>query len=70
LTTSTTPAPVSDFYTASITNHYARIVHAAQTDGRGYAFPYDDVPAAGGADQSGFVNDANPQLLTVTVGGL
>ncbi len=61
-----TPA---NYYQNPITNHYARIVHAANPDGRGYAFPYDDVTPDGGADQSGAVNDPNPALLTVTVGG-
>jgi Beta-1,3-glucanase/Carbohydrate binding module (family 6) len=59
----------ADYYKNSITNHYARIVHAANLDGRGYAFPYDDVAPTGGADQSGFVSDPNPTLLTVAVGG-
>ncbi|KAL7626958.1 hypothetical protein AAE478_003733 [Parahypoxylon ruwenzoriense] len=62
---------VSKYYTTSPTNHYARIVHAANIDGRGYAFPYDDVVPSGdaGPDQAGTVFDANPQLLTVTLGG-
>jgi Beta-1,3-glucanase len=34
----------ADYYTNAITNHYARIVHATRAGGRGYAFPYDDVP--------------------------
>lgn len=46
-----------------------QIVHAVNAGGKGYAFPYDDVEGAGG-DQSGYVNDGSPQLLTVTVGGL
>ncbi|KAI3393680.1 hypothetical protein diail_3817 [Diaporthe ilicicola] len=61
---------VSTFYTDPITNHYSRIVHATNTDGRGYAFPYDDVAPSNGPDQSGSLFDSNPQLLTVTVGGL
>jgi len=70
LETNTTPAPVADYYQNPITNHYARICHATNIDGRGYAFPYDDVePPAGEVDQSGFVNDGAPKLLTVTVGG-
>lgn len=60
---------VSTYYTNSITNHYARICHATTLDGRGYAFPYDDVAPTNGADQSGAVYDSNPKLLTVTVGG-
>lgn len=60
---------VADYYTNPITNHYARLMHATYLDGKGYAFPYDDVAPTGGADQSGSLFDANPQLLTVTVGG-
>ncbi|MBR7837569.1 carbohydrate-binding protein [Actinospica durhamensis] len=59
----------SNYYANSVTNHYARIVHAANLDGRGYAFPYDDVAPAGGVDQSGFVADPNPVLWTIAVGG-
>jgi len=59
----------SKYYSNSPTNHYARILHATNLDGKGYAFPYDDVAPSNGADQSGFVNDGSPQLLTVTVGG-
>ncbi|MDX6336098.1 MAG: hypothetical protein QOG05_3438 [Streptosporangiaceae bacterium] len=58
----------ADYYTNATTNHYARIVHATTTGGRGYAFPYDDVAPAGGADQSGAVSDPAPSLLTVTLG--
>jgi hypothetical protein len=57
------------FYQNSITNHYARIVHAANLDGLGYAFPYDDVTANGGANQSGAVSDGSPTLWTIAVGG-
>jgi hypothetical protein len=59
----------ANYYANAVTNHYARIVHAANLDGRGYAFPYDDVAPAGGVDQSGYVADPNPVLLTVAVGG-
>ncbi|KAE9978279.1 hypothetical protein BLS_009461 [Venturia inaequalis] len=69
LTSSTQPTAVNQFYKDGITNHFSRIVHAANAGGKGYAFPYDDVEGAGG-DQSGFVNDINPELLTVTVRGL
>ena len=58
-----------NYYQNPITNHYSRIVHAANLDGLGYAFPYDDVTPTGGQDQSGAVNDGSPQLLTVAVGG-
>ena len=59
----------ADYYQNAITNHYARIVHAANLDGRGYAFPYDDVGPTGGADQSGAVSAGAPTLFTVAVGG-
>lgn len=60
---------VSTYYSTSPTNHYARILHATNLDGKGYAFPYDDVGPSNGVDQSGAVNDPSPQLFTVTVGG-
>ena len=58
----------ADYYTNAITNHYARIVHATAIDGRGYAFPSDDVAPSGGAGQSGAVSDPALALLTVTLG--
>ncbi|KAH8751593.1 hypothetical protein F5882DRAFT_340104 [Hyaloscypha sp. PMI_1271] len=60
---------VSSYYQNSVTNHYARIVHAANLDGRGYCHPYDDVTPDGGVDQSGFVSDGTPSSFLVTVGG-
>ncbi|KAE9367265.1 glycoside hydrolase family 64 protein [Stipitochalara longipes BDJ] len=60
---------VSSYYQNSCTNHYARIVHATNLDGRGYCFPYDDVTPNGGVDQSGFVSDGTPASFCVTVGG-
>ncbi|QDS74270.1 hypothetical protein FKW77_003301 [Venturia effusa] len=63
------PAHSDKYYKHPVTNHYARLVHAANIDGRGYAHPYDDASPPGGGDQSGFVNDGNPKLLTVTIGG-
>ncbi|CAD6593652.1 MAG: hypothetical protein ASARMPRED_007796 [Alectoria sarmentosa] len=62
-------ATPSQYYQNAITNHYARIVHAANLDGIGYAFPYDDVTPTNGVNQSGAVQDPSPQLLTVAVGG-
>lgn len=58
---------VENYYKEKITNHYARLVHEANIDGRGYAFPYDDVSAPGAIDQSGFVN-GNPKAFKVTIG--
>jgi hypothetical protein len=59
---------VASFYTQSPTNHYARLVHEANIDGRGYAFPYDDVPAPGDVDQSGFVHASGTPSFTVSIG--
>jgi hypothetical protein len=64
-----TPTSADMFYKNLITNHYSRICHANNVDGKGYGFPYDDVAPANGADQSGYVSCANPSLLTVIVGG-
>jgi hypothetical protein len=62
-------ASPSQYYHDTITNHYSRICHATALDGRGYAFPYDDVAPANSIDQSGSVFDPNPALLTVIIGG-
>ncbi|KAG4275203.1 hypothetical protein FPRO04_14413 [Fusarium proliferatum] len=58
----------SSYYTVNPTNHYSRIVHSYEIDGRGYAFPYDDVNPDGKEDASGVVSSANAQSLTVYVG--
>ncbi|KAK5166955.1 uncharacterized protein LTR77_007684 [Saxophila tyrrhenica] len=57
------------YYREATTNHYARIVHAANLDGHGYAFPYDDVTPTGGVPQEGAVFSYSPALMTVSVGG-
>jgi hypothetical protein len=59
----------SQYYMDQTTNHYARIVHEMQRDGRGYAFPYDDVVPDGGQDVAGTVFDGSPRLFTIAVGG-
>ncbi|RDW58664.1 hypothetical protein BP6252_13140 [Coleophoma cylindrospora] len=66
-----TPDPdgSKDYYNNAVTNHYAKIVHEVTSDGKGYAFPYDDVKPDGGKDQSGKVSTGHPQSLVVTVGG-
>lgn len=69
LNSKTPDASPADYYRTSPTNHYSRLVHAANLDGRGYGFPYDDVAPSGGQDQSGAVFDGAPTLLTVTIGG-
>lgn len=57
------------YYTVSPTNYYSKIVHKYEIDGKGYAFSYDDVSPSTDDNQSGSVTDANPQLLTIYVGG-
>jgi hypothetical protein len=52
------------------TNHYSRVVHEANSDHRGYAFPYDDVVPNQGMDQAGIVKDGEPREFVITVGGL
>ena len=71
ITTDTFPEDKDHFYKADVTNHYARIVHEANSDGKGYAFPYDDVQKTGGPDQSGEVHAASSDvtLMTVHIGG-
>ncbi|OAA59378.1 hypothetical protein ISF_06313 [Cordyceps fumosorosea ARSEF 2679] len=59
---------VAKYYQAGVTNHYARVCHETTVEGRGYAFPYDDVGPSKGVDQSGFLNDPNPKTLTIGVG--
>lgn len=63
------PSDPSTFYQRDPTNHYCRIVHEANLDGKGYAFAYDDVQPDGGADQSGKVNAGDPRTFIVAVGG-
>ena len=55
---------VCDYYKHPITNHYARLVHEANLDGRGYAFLYNDVSGEKDVYQSGFVNE-NPKQFIV-----
>jgi len=69
LVSDTFPASQSLYYQNPVTNHYSRIVHAANLDGKGYAFPYDDVQPTSGQDQSGEVHAGDPLLFTVTIGG-
>ena len=69
LSTEQHPSDPSTFYKQDPTNHYARLVHEVNLDGKGYAFAYDDVQPEGGDDQSGKVNAGDPVLFTVTVGG-
>lgn len=59
----------SSYYKDVTTNHYSRAVHAVQKDGRGYAFPYDDVVPDGGQDVAGTLHAGDPQVFTLAVGG-
>ena len=59
---------VENYYKDAITNHYSRICHEVAVNGRGYAFPYDDVGSSNGVDQSGFVNAPDPKVLTIGIG--
>ncbi|KAK3328142.1 glycoside hydrolase family 64 protein [Cercophora scortea] len=63
------PSHPDTFYRGEPTNHYSRIVHACNLDGKGYAFAYDDVQPDGGSDQSGKVNAGDPEVWIVAVGG-
>ena len=59
----------SKYYSVSPTNHYSRIVHQSEVDGKGYAFSYDDVHPDGSADVSGLCNAPDPTGITFTIGG-
>lgn len=59
----------NNYYTQSPTNRYSQLVHSVELDGRGYAFPYDDVNPTGAADQSGTMASNQATSLTITVGG-
>ena len=69
LKTDSFPANQNLFFQEKITNHYCRVVHENNYDGKGYAFPYDDVQPSGGQDMSGEVHAGDPKVWTVTVGG-
>ncbi|RDA89756.1 hypothetical protein CP533_2927 [Ophiocordyceps camponoti-saundersi (nom. inval.)] len=56
------------YYQDTRASHYSRLIHELELEGRGYAFPYDDVNPAGEADASGVVASGEPDTLTVYVG--
>ncbi|MEV7326452.1 beta-1,3-glucanase family protein [Streptomyces sp. NPDC093970] len=56
----------SQYYTDSVTNHYARLVHKYATIG--YAFPYDDVGPTGAAPVDGHIQDGAPTSWSITLG--
>jgi hypothetical protein len=57
------------YYKVNTTNHYSRIVHSYEVDGKGYAFAYDDVNPDQGQDASGVVSSDNVNFLTIHAGG-
>lgn len=63
------PGPSADtYYQTEPANFYSASVHKHEVDGKGYAFPYDDVnPEEENA--SGTVASAQPDVLTIIVGG-
>ncbi|PSR81772.1 hypothetical protein BD289DRAFT_347893, partial [Coniella lustricola] len=63
------PSGPTTFYRREPTNHYCRLVHEVNLDGKGYGFAYDDVTEDGGEDQSGKVNAGDPKTFIVAVGG-
>ena len=64
------PGLADQYYKNDPTSHYSRVIHARETDGRGYAFPYDDVSPSGGSDRSGLIAANDPETLTFFVGGI
>lgn len=62
--------PPASYYTARPHNLYSALVHAVELEGRGYAFSYDDVAPSPEENVAGTVAAADPQLLTVFVGGI
>lgn len=56
------------YYSVDPTNHYGRLIHKHEVDGKGYAFPYDDVNPDGNENASGTVASGRPNTLTVYVG--
>ena len=58
----------SEYYKVNPTNHYSRVIHKYESDGKGYAFSYDDVNPSGKENASGVVSSGNVNYLTVTIG--
>lgn len=61
--------PPTRYYTSKTANWYSGFVHEIETDGKGYAFPYDDVTPAKRYNAAGAVAAADVQSLTVAIGG-
>lgn len=60
--------PSSSYYSSAPSNFYSKSVHNHELDGKGYAFPYDDVNPAG-ENQSGTLASSNPRSLLIWIGG-
>jgi hypothetical protein len=56
-----TTDPVA-FYRTTVTNHYARALHAATVDGRAYGFAFDDV-----AGFASCIQDSAPTGIGLTL---
>ncbi|KIW35983.1 uncharacterized protein PV06_11703 [Exophiala oligosperma] len=57
------------YYTGNVTNWYSKLVHQLEIDGKGYAFPYDDVSSVDGdSSQSGLLTVPEPWVLSLFVG--
>ncbi|MFI5977598.1 glycoside hydrolase family 64 protein [Streptomyces sp. NPDC051452] len=52
----------ANFYQDTVTNHYARKIHAQMADGKAYAFAFDDV-----GNQESLVHDGGPQQAYLTL---
>ncbi|MFF1407267.1 glycoside hydrolase family 64 protein [Streptomyces sp. NPDC058294] len=52
----------ANFYQDTVTNHYARKIHAQMADGKAYAFAFDDV-----GNQESLVHDGSPQQAYLTL---
>jgi hypothetical protein len=63
------PGLHDQYYTTDPNNHYSRIIHEMEVDGKGYAFPYDDVNPDGPNEASGLVSSGKHERLTFYVGG-
>ncbi|WP_374200173.1 glycoside hydrolase family 64 protein [Streptomyces sp. AC555_RSS877] len=55
-------ASAAGFYQDAVTNHYARSIHAQMTDGKAYAFAFDDV-----GHHESLVHDGNPRQAYLTL---
>ncbi|AOR30376.1 glycosyl hydrolase [Streptomyces fodineus] len=50
------------FYDTAVTNHYAKAIHAATTNGKAYGFAFDDV-----AGWASYIQDAGPRHMHLTL---